>query len=288
MYKCKYCGREFNNRFQLAGHVSINHTSIENKLKREAKRLQAVRKPKTEEHKRKISEANKGKHNYPAWNKGLTKETDPRVRKYAESLKGKPKSEETKRKISEARRKNPVRLFGDKNPARRPEVRKKISEAVRAKMKQLKKEGKRIGRPPGFKHSEEQKQLRRIKSLKYWRNPKWAIRMLKKLREASNVRPTKPEKILIEIIKEHNFPFKYVGDGKLWIGWPPMNPDFIEVNGRKLVIEVLGDYWHTPEEFDERKKRYAKYGFKCIGIWEKEIYNNRNQVINKLKRFLND
>lgn len=77
----------------------------------------------TEEQKRKQSESMKGKNKGKTpWNKGLTKETDDRVkgtlrseetkRKMSEAAKGrpsnhkgKPQSEETKRKISEARKK---------------------------------------------------------------------------------------------------------------------------------------------------------------------------------------
>lgn len=72
----------------------------------------------TEEHKRKIGLANKGKKRTleqiernrqsklgkPAWNKGLTKETDERVRKYIENKKKYHHTEETKRKISESRK----------------------------------------------------------------------------------------------------------------------------------------------------------------------------------------
>ena len=46
---------------------------------------------------RRASEVNKGKK---AWNRGLTKETDERVRKVAEMKEGIPRSEETRKKIS--------------------------------------------------------------------------------------------------------------------------------------------------------------------------------------------
>ena len=52
--------------------------------------------PCSEEHKRKISEANRGRHNIP--------HSEETKRKISEARKGIPRSEETKRKISEARR----------------------------------------------------------------------------------------------------------------------------------------------------------------------------------------
>ena len=69
--------------------------------------------PCSEEHKRKISEANRGRHNIP-----LSEETK---RKISEACKGIPRSEETKRKISEARKGIP----------RSEETKRKISEARR-------------------------------------------------------------------------------------------------------------------------------------------------------------
>lgn len=51
-------------------------------------------------------------HSFPAWNKGLTKETCPKIKDYGEKIsqntKGKPghkHSEETKKKLSELRKK---------------------------------------------------------------------------------------------------------------------------------------------------------------------------------------
>lgn len=46
------------------------------------------------------------------WNKGLTKETDKRVKRYGEKQRGKHVSEETKRKMSE----NHADVSGEKNP----------------------------------------------------------------------------------------------------------------------------------------------------------------------------
>lgn len=55
--------------------------------------------PLSEEQKRKLSESLKGRD---SWNKGLTKETDERVKKQADKLKGilKPRTEEQNRKLS--------------------------------------------------------------------------------------------------------------------------------------------------------------------------------------------
>lgn len=62
------------------------------------------------------------------WNKGLTKETDERIKKFSESKKGKTHSEETKRKISEN---NAKYWLGKK---RSKETIKKMSEANKGKI----------------------------------------------------------------------------------------------------------------------------------------------------------
>lgn len=81
-------------------------------------------------------------------------------------------------------------------------------------------------------------------------------------------RPTRPEKRFIAFCRQYNLPFKYIGKGDVWIG--KRNPDFIDCNGRKVVVEILGNYWHKPEDAFSMKKDYAQYGFECITIWENE------------------
>jgi len=73
-------------------------------------------KPLSEEHKRKLSEAHKGQ---TAWNKGkyLSKEHRQKL------------SEAHRGKISWNKGKKNLSITGDKNPAKKSEVRKKISEA---------------------------------------------------------------------------------------------------------------------------------------------------------------
>jgi G:T-mismatch repair DNA endonuclease (very short patch repair protein) len=167
--------------------------------------------------------------------------------------------------------KNPVvrklwekKMKGEANPAKRPEVKEKIREK---NLPILQKFWHGVNNPfYGKKHT--QSALIKIRE----------ARMKQKIPTSL----TAPEKRFIEICKKYNLPFKYTGDGSFWIGFPPMNPDFIGTN-EKIMIEVLGDYWHTQEEFEERRKRYAKYGFKCIGIWEHELSKSEQEIVRKVK-----
>jgi len=104
------------------------------------------------------------------------------------------------------------------------------------------------------------------------------------------VRPTRPEKMFMGLVKEFKLPYDYVGNGKFWIG--NLNPDFICVNSKK-VIEIFGDYWHNPrlnkyckENRTEqgRKKAFEENGYACIVLWEKD-FNSRNwkeDILNKI------
>ena len=100
-----------------------------------------------------------------------------------------------------------------------------------------------------------------------------------------NRTPTKPEKILNRLLLEiFSKEYKYVGNNKIIIDG--LNPDFINVNSQKKIIELFGCYWHKCKKCgfgkrnlrinDKRKlKTYAKYGYKTLIIWEHEVKNTK-------------
>jgi len=83
--------------------------------------------------------------------------------------------------------------------------------------------------------------------------------------------------------------YKYVGNGKVFI--ERFNPDFINVNGKKKIIELYGDYWHNIPQAkirnELRLKVYNKYGYNTLIIWESELQNKRS-LIKKIKDFYNN
>jgi very-short-patch-repair endonuclease len=102
-------------------------------------------------------------------------------------------------------------------------------------------------------------------------------------------KPNKIENTLISIIDNHNLPFKYVGNGEFWV--QNRNPDFICTNGKKLLVELFGDYWHTrkvrsPEETEDgRKLFFYRYGYKTLIIWEHEL-EEKEVVAKKIANFM--
>lgn len=95
-------------------------------------------------------------------------------------------------------------------------------------------------------------------------------------------KPTKPERILIHLIKANNLPYKYVGNGQFILGGKC--PDFINVDGEKQVIEVFGTYWHALFDVARKKEHYRQYGFSLLVIWEDEL-KNEETTLRKIQGF---
>ncbi len=107
---------------------------------------------------------------------------------------------------------------------------------------------------------------------------------IKKQRLACNIRPTKPETTLQRLL-DSKFPgdWKYVGDGSFIIAGK--NPDFININGKKLIVELFGDYWHQGEDPADRIAVFTPYGFRTLVVWEHEL-KNLLAVGSKISRFI--
>jgi len=227
-----------------------------------------------------------------------------KMREHQREAGRKPKGESMKKKLSETKKKqwqdpkfrekmvkairrgikNRAPLIGDKNPAKRPEVRKKISEKLRGISKPY-----LCGENNPSKRPEIREKISRVLSKvmkKLWSSKEFRDKQLQILLESQKRKPTSIEKRVIKIIKRYGLPFKYVGDGKCFIAGKV--PDFISCNGKRKLIEVAGDYWHTPEEMEERKKYFARYGFKTLVIWEHELNKYTDEEIaEKIKIFNN-
>lgn len=104
----------------------------------------------------------------------------------------------------------------------------------------------------------------------------------KRMLQGIGKKPTKPERELTELISSNKLPFKYVGNGEFILGGKC--PDFLNVNGKKQLIELFGTYWHPIFDVAKRTEHFRQYGFKTLIIWEDELRNN-NKVIRKIKSF---
>ena len=187
-------------------------------------------------------------------------------KRVSEKHKGKIVSEETRRKCS----------ISFKGRIASLETRMKMSKSASGSKRRL--------RTP------EEKNKIRIDMTNLWKKDGYRKNQLIKIFEGFNIRPNKPESRVMEIIENNKFGFRYVGDGKIWFEGrdSSYNPDFIN-EGKKLIIEVYGDYWHNRNESKlrdvERIKTYIENGYKCLVIWEKDI-KDETLVIKKINNFL--
>jgi len=236
-----------------------------------------------------------------SWNKGLTKETDTRVARMANSvsktLKGrtpwnKGLSKATDNRLVEAGKKLSIVNTGKKRPTETIELDRK-----RAKKRWLNPEYREKQMLAAHTDTYRENQGKHSKSL--WNDPVWAKKQATRILEGSQkAHPNNIEGQIISILKSLSSGIKYTGDGKYWISG--MNPDFINKD-KKQIIEVFGCYWHyckkhLPNIKDRNliiKKRqedrrridmFKKLGYSILVIWEHEMIHPK-QVLKKIQKF---
>lgn len=114
---------------------------------------------------------------------------------------------------------------------------------------------------------------------KRWRDNEYAKNIFSKQHKRPNT-----QELYLDAFLQLNFPkqWKYVGDGKIWI--EGKNPDFININGKKIVIEYNGfKLTHTPEKDKDKTEHYAHFGFDTINLYEKDL-KNEAELINTIRR----
>lgn len=222
------------------------------------------------------------------WNKGLTKETDVRVAKSARqsslTKKGKPiphlHNAENYQKVSKRLR------YVMKKKWQEPHYRKRLLDHLDSlnnspeQIVNASKGGKAAWakqRDILLYHLEE---LHQQMDSEFYREIG-----LKGLR-VLHAYPNKQEAQLFEFL-ESAFPgeWKYVGNGQVPIG--NLRPDFINTNGKKLIIEFFGDYWHDFEDIGEKEKIYAEHGYRLLVIWSNELKDSE-YIVSKVSRFMEE
>lgn len=104
--------------------------------------------------------------------------------------------------------------------------------------------------------------------------------------------PTGPEQIIINLAQKYFPELKYNGHGELGVVLKGLVPDFVNVNGKKQVIEVFGDYYHNlPNRSWKaselgRRMAYNSLGYRCLVLWENEIKAKPEQeLVETIRKF---
>lgn len=95
-------------------------------------------------------------------------------------------------------------------------------------------------------------------------------------------KPNKAEQKAVDIIQQAGLPFKYVGNGEFVLGGKC--PDFLNINGKKQVIELFGAHWHPIFDVALRTEHFRQYGFETLVIWEDELKDPK-RLTHKIKVF---
>lgn len=96
--------------------------------------------------------------------------------------------------------------------------------------------------------------------------------------------PTSLEDKFQSIINKYGLPYKYVGDGSFLID--KCNPDFININGEKIAIEVYARMFKNIGERtvtkwkQQRTRKFRKFGWNII--YFNEIETNEKNVLRTL------
>ena len=104
--------------------------------------------------------------------------------------------------------------------------------------------------------------------------------------QGMNLKPNRPEQHLQHFLEQY-FPgeFGYNGDCRLKVRIDRLIPDFVHLKGKRKVIDLLGSYWHKPEEYDLRRRRYNNCGYDSLILWENEL-KNKEILSERIKTFI--
>lgn len=230
-----------------------------------------------------------GRKGQTPWNKGkLGVYSDEAIRKMSIARKGKPSPKKGQKGLQKA---------WNKGKPYSEEVRKKMSNSRMGKVPWNK--GKSNPAAVGnkwasYKHSEaSKKKISEIMTGNTTLIKSLTGRKLTKehIKNSLRRRPKSSLELKFETIcNDNSLPYKFVGNGDFFI--ERKNPDFINVNGKKIAVEVY--YRKHKEKFggaigigvdkwkEERQVIFKKYGWEIIFFDETQV--NNNTIIEKLKQ----
>jgi len=205
------------------------------------------------------------------WNKSLVKETCEGLRKLSEKLRGRTKeNDEGVRKRSEKLRGRTKETHeGVRRQAEKLTGRTKETDV------RLRRQSERVIKwwaDLSLEKKEEFFRRHSEKMTKWWSSltQKEREEIWRKVHKGADKRPTSYEKKIIYLVNKYNLPYKYTGDGEVWLG--NANPDFMNTDGIKVVLETYAGYWHSLDYEKVRSEHFSKYGYEVIFFNEDDLF----------------
>ena len=183
-------------------------------------------------------------------------------------MKGKKYTEEEKQSETFI---NKYKKISIANTGKKASEETRLKQSIKAKLRERKPCAEETKKKIGAKN--------KIAMKKNWQDPEYREKTIERTLKGLIKRPTSLEKQMIDIIQRNNLPYKYTGDGSFIIGFK--NPDFININGEKVCIEVGNIFHHQPPYEEERKVHFAKYGWKCIVFMTNKL--NEQEILDTLR-----
>jgi hypothetical protein len=131
-------------------------------------------------------------------------------------------------------------------------------------------------------------------NLRIKNDPKYKDKCIKAILNGCTKSPNKPESIINSLTSKN---VQFVGNHKWWRKLRFLengeyiekykNPDF-KVKNQDKVIEVFGAYWHKDDDPEILINAYKEQGIDCLIIQEIDIYNNLDNVLNNISKFVNE
>ena len=214
-----------------------------------------------------INKMKKAKKGQVPWNKNkkLSKKTR---KKMSKSRLGKPSGMLGKHHTKEWKKEHRKRMTGKNNPF----FGKHHTKKERKKMR-LRNTGKHFSKKTRRKKSKTAK--------KNWQNPKIREKTIRAILSGSRIKPNKAE-LKLNIILQKILPKEYAINVRAEIMILGRKiPDFVNITGKKKIIELFGTYWHSDkfiqkngcyEDTEKGKIAYfRKLGWDTLIVWEKEL-----------------
>ena len=116
--------------------------------------------------------------------------------------------------------------------------------------------------------------------IKRWKEDDYIRKQMKaRNRTVQNKSEKKLERFINGVIPNE---YKFVGGGEFILGGKC--PDFMNINGKKKLIELYGSYWHRNDNPQDRIDYFKQFGFDTLVIQESELRNPRI-LMNKINKF---